>query len=115
MTRITNGDHVLMLLQEQLQRIDRGRANRTARTGGTGKATPRPMARLQSLAALDRLSEEDVRRTLVRALLAEELGEGISNDPAFQGVAEDVFRIMNASQEGRALIDRAAAQLRAQV
>lgn len=113
MTRISGSDHVLLLLQEQLRRLDRGRAGRTGRTGNSRKATPRPMARLQSLAALDQLSDEDVRRTLVRALLSEELGEGVANDPTFQAMVEDVFRIIDASSDGRELIDRAARQLRA--
>jgi hypothetical protein len=112
MTRITNADQALLLLQEQLQRMDRGKTGRTSRKGNSQKATPRAMARLQTLAALDRLSDEDVRRTLVRALLSEQLGEGIANDATFQNVVEDVFRIISASEEGRALIDRATAELR---
>ena len=113
MTRITGSDQVLLLLREQLRRLDRGRGGRTERTSNSRKTTPRPMVRLQSLAALDQLSDEEVRRTLVRALLSEELGEGVANDPAFHVIVEDVFRVINASADGRELIDRAARQLRA--
>lgn len=111
MTRITSSDQALLLLQEQLRRIDRGRTGRSERTSSGRKITPRPIARLQSAAALDQLSDEEVRRTLVRALLAEELGEGVANDPAFQTIVEDVFRLINASSDGRELIARAARQL----
>ena len=110
MTRINQADQILLLLQERLQRLDRSRAGRTA---GTAPATARPLARLQALAAIDRLSDEDFKRTMVRALLTEELGERVANDPAFEAVAEDVFRILSESDEGRRLIEQAARQLRA--
>jgi len=58
------------------------------------------------------MSEDQVRRTLVRALLSEELGEGISNDPSFQSMVEEVLRVINQSDDGRALIARASLQLR---
>lgn len=48
----------------------------------------------------------------MRALITEELSEGIANDGSFQAVADEVFRIISGTPEGRALIDRAAAQLR---
>ena len=111
MTRVTNSDHVLLLLQEQLKRLGRERAGRSHGTKNGSKATPRPLARLHALAALDQLSEEDVSRTLVRALLSEELGEAVANDPAFQNIVEDVFRVISSSPEGRDLVDRAARQL----
>ena len=115
MTRINTSEQVLLLLREQLQRLDRSRGARTGRTGRAAKATPRPMARLQALAALDQVGEQEFKRTLVRALLSEKVGEGIANDPAFQAVIDDVFRIINDSAEGRGLMDRAAQRLRAEV
>lgn len=112
MTRIGQADQILLLLRERLQRMDRARAGRSGRAGDVRQATARPLARLQEMSALDQLSDEDFRRTLVRALLAEELGDGIAADPAFQSLADDVFRIIGESEEGRSLIDRAAEQLR---
>ena len=113
MTRVNNTDQVLLLLREQLQRLGKSKAGRGARAGSTASATGRPLARLQQLAALDQLSDEDFRRNLVRAVLTEQWGEGASNDPAFLAIAEDVFRILGDSEEGRSLLDRASAQLRA--
>lgn len=112
MTRISNADHVLVLLREQLQRMDRTRAKRTSRAGAAQKGTQPPLARLHEAASFDQLSDEEFRRTLVRAVLIEELGEGLANDPNFQVVVEDVFRILSESEEGRELISRAAQQLR---
>lgn len=111
MTRVTSSEHVLLLLREQLQRLDRTRGGRTGRAGGSGRPTPAPLARLQSLGGLD-VADNEFKRTLVRALLSERMGEGVANDPAFQTVIDDVYRIINGSDEGRALIDRAARRLR---
>jgi hypothetical protein len=113
-TRISQVDQVLLLLRERLQRIDRSRTSRSGRGDAARPATSGPLARLQALAALDELGEDDLRRTMVRALLAEELGDTIANDPGFQAIVEDVYRIIGMSDEGRDLIDRAARQLRSE-
>ena len=113
MTRISHVDQVLLLLRERLQRMERG-TSAARRAGASSAATPRPLARLQAMAALDQMSGEDLGRTIVRALLAEELGEGLGNDPAFQAVVDDVARIIGESDEGRALMERAARELRAE-
>ena len=112
MTRVGQSDHVLVLLREKLQRIDRSRSGRTSRTGSAEKGTLPPLARLQERAAGDDPPDEEFRRTLVRAVLTEELGEKIGNDPNFQAIAEDVFRILNDSDTGRDLMERAALHLR---
>ena len=113
MTRIGQVDQILLMLRERLQRLERSRGERAGGAGTSERATPGPMARLKGLAALDQLADEEFKRTMVRALLTEELGDSIAGDPAFQGVVDDVFRIIADSEDGRALIDRAAAQLRA--
>lgn len=112
MTRVSQADQVLLLLRERLQRMDRARAERGGRAGGPRGATPRPLARLQAMPSLGELGDEEFRRTLVRAVLAEQLGDGIANDPSFQALTDEIFRIIAESDEGRTLIDRAAAQLR---
>lgn len=111
MTRITNTDHVLLLLREQLQKIGQSRKERTTRSGTVrGAATPRPIARLQ---AMDSFEEgEEFRRTLVRAILTEEMGEAMANDPSFQAVVDNVYRMISATPDGQELIDRAGRQLR---
>lgn len=111
MTRVSGADQVLLLLREQLQRMDRGRVRRT-RTERAGAATPRPLERLHDLTAFDQLPDEERRRTLVRAVLTEELGEAVANDPSFQAVLDEVSRIIGESEEGRTLVERAARQLR---
>jgi len=110
MTPISNADHVLVLLREQLQKLGRTRRESASRTAEMRGSTPRPIARLQAMASIEQ--GEEFRRTLVRAILAEELGEAMANDPAFQTVVDDVYRMISASPDGRDLIDRAGRQLR---
>ena len=114
MTRINQVDQVLLLLRERLQRLERNRASTSRRPGKSSQPTARPLARLQATEALEQLSSDDLGRTIVRALLAEELGDGLANDPAFQAVIADVARIIGESDEGRTLMERAARELRAE-
>lgn len=110
MTRISNADQVLLLLQEQIDRLAKRKG--AERRGATARSgTPEPMTRIRALATRSGLSEEDLKRSLVRGVLVQQLGEAIGNDPAFQTVAGDVFRIIGETPEGRALIDRALTQL----
>ena len=112
MTRITNSDHVLLLLREQLQKIGRTRSERPSRAGAVRGSTPRPIARLQAMASLEEYAGEEFRRTLVRAILTEEMGEAMANDPSFQAVVDNVYRMISSTPDGQELIDRAGRQLR---
>lgn len=113
MTRISNSDHVLVLLREQLQKLGRTRRESAGRAAEVRGSTPRPIARLQAMATPD--EGEEFRRTLVRAILTEEMGEAMANDPAFHAVVDDVYRMISASPDGQDLIDRAGRQLRGEV
>jgi hypothetical protein len=112
MTRITSSDQVLVLLREQLRRLGRGAAGASARSARTGDTAAPAMARMKALAERDSVGEEELRRTLVRALLTEELGDALANEPALQNVFDDVARIIGTSPEGAELLDRALRQLR---
>jgi hypothetical protein len=113
MTRVSSSEHILLLLRERLQRMDRGRKGARSAPGGRGDAAQgSPLNRLQALAALDQIDPDELRRTLVRALLSEELGEAVANDPSFEAVAEEVFRLISDSEDGRVLIERAEEELR---
>jgi hypothetical protein len=109
MTRISNSDQVLVLLREQLRKLGRTGREGASRTGEVRGSTARPIARLQALGPPE--EGEEFRRTLVRAILTEEMGEAMANDPAFLAVVDDVYRMISASPEGQALIDRAGRQL----
>ncbi|QNA82942.1 hypothetical protein G4G27_02125 [Sphingomonas sp. So64.6b] len=113
MTRINPADQVLLLLQEQLNRLGKDRAAPRGRPAPAQGPTPEPMARLRALAGRDGITDEDMKRALVRGLIIQQLGEAIGNDPAFEAVAGDVARIIGASPAGRELLDRAMRQLSA--
>ena len=110
MTRIDGTAAVLALVQEQLHRLGKDRAQ-TSRGAKTGAATP--LDRLRALTGRDALSDDDLKRALVRGLLVQQLGEGIGNDPAFERVAGDVLRILGESDDARDLLERAVRQLAA--
>jgi len=113
MTRVGNVEQILLLLREQLQRSARARPARSAAAQRADPASPRPIDRACALTALDALSEEDQRRAVVRGLLAEELGDAIGNDAAFQQVIDEVVRIIADMPGGDELMARAVEQLRA--
>jgi hypothetical protein len=109
MTRVSQTDQILLLLRERLQDLARNRSN--ARAGRTTRETAAPVARLRQAGRQDQEKDPDFRRSLVRAVLTEELGDQIGNDPSFHAIADDVHRILEASEEGRAMIEQAARQL----
>ncbi|WP_147414249.1 hypothetical protein [Sphingomonas gilva] len=103
----------MRLLRAQLERADKAnRSKKKDAAGRTDEVRERPLDRVRSLASIDTMEEEDLRRAVVRGLLAERFGEAITNDAAFQGIAKDVTRMIEETPEGRALIDRAVASLR---
>ncbi|HWU94986.1 MAG TPA: hypothetical protein VN029_05270 [Sphingomonas sp.] len=113
MTRVGNVDQVLLLLREQLQRAGRTRGvTAKSRAREAEASTARPLDRVRALAALDTLEEEDLRRAVVRGLLAEQFGEAVGNDPALIAIVDQVSRIIGETAEGRELMDRALAQLK---
>jgi hypothetical protein len=112
LTRIGTVDQVLLLLREQLERTGRNRGATGHRAASAGRGEARPLERARSLAALDALSDEDAGRVLVRGLLAEQFGDALGNDLAFQNIIEEVFGIIAETPDGRDLIARALGQLR---
>ncbi|MEO9130637.1 MAG: hypothetical protein ABI240_05455 [Sphingomonas sp.] len=111
MTRVSNADHVLLLLQEQLSRLGKEKSARCTLVRAACKGTPEPVTRLRALAGREGISEDDMKRALVRSVLVQQLGEAIGTDPAFEAIASDVMRIIGESDAGRDLLDKAMVQL----
>lgn len=113
MTRIGNVDHVLMLLQQQLQKLQStGPGARTARVGRT--VTTRKETALHRLAAISDtgdLGEQDLERALIRALLVDELGAGIADDHRFDRIAGEVWRLIADDPVTRNLLREAVGEL----
>jgi len=112
LTRIGGVDQILLLLREQLQRSDTKRGRRSGAAAALDRVSVRPLERVRALAALDALEPDELRRTLVRGLLAENFGDALDNDVAMQAVVDDVVRILADTPGGPELIDRAIAQLK---
>ncbi len=114
MTRITQSDQIVLLLRQQLQKVA-GRKD-VQRKERTGKSAKREDAgnRVEALAALRNLPQEDVERALLRMLLIEEMGEAIGSDPKFQGIIDKVHRLIKSDRETNQLIGQALEALRAE-
>ena len=112
MTQITNAERVLQLLRNQLERSARARDK-----GRTGDAAQRstsagPLERVQNIAALNGLPDEEVGRALIGGLLAEEFGPTVAASPRFQALVDEVFQALNADGASERLLNRALTQLR---
>ncbi|HZF44888.1 MAG TPA: hypothetical protein VEZ26_01020 [Sphingomonadaceae bacterium] len=106
MTRINHVDQVLLLLRQQLQRLDKSTRSRKGSTSSAAGAQRRPTAagRVEAVLRADDLSDEDLARTLISALLVDEFGEAAANDPAFQNMASEVHRIIASDPQAAGLL-----------
>ena len=113
MTRITNVDQVLLLIRQQLQRLSTG-SGAPARKARNVQNGPRQTAlgRLSALNRLQDLPETDLENSLVRALLTDEFGDRLANDPRFLRVAGEVSRIIAGDEEARDLLRQAVRRIR---
>ncbi|OJW72044.1 MAG: hypothetical protein BGO57_01930 [Sphingomonadales bacterium 63-6] len=109
MTRINQVDQVLLLLRQQLQRLDKSnRARKGSASSAIGVQRRPPAAgRVEAVLRTDDLSDEDLARTLVTALLVDEFGEAVANDPAFQHMASEVHRIIASDPQAASLLAEA--------
>jgi hypothetical protein len=113
MTRISNVDQVLMLLRQQLDRL--GKSGRARKSGSAGASAPQrrqsAAGRIEAVMRTDDLSEEDLGRTLVAALLVDEFGEGAANDHKFRKLADEVYRIVASDSEAKRLLTDALKEI----
>lgn len=108
MAEVGRTDRVLLLLRERLQRRQ-GAAVRSSVRATTPNLSP--LERARAVAALAMLDGEGRRRLVVRAVLAERLGEAVANDAAFEAVGERVLAMLDETPDGRALVEAALAEL----
>ena len=105
MTRVGTTDQIMALVRAQIQRMaKRERAGATGKTEAGRADTLTPRQRVEALAAMKGLDEEDFARALIRALLTEELGEGVAASPGFQSVVERRCAALEADAETRIAI-----------
>ena len=104
MTRISNADHVLLLLRNHLERMQKARGKRASvKRGDAGRQTT-PLQRLERLASVSDLSESDLQRGLIEAVLADEFGADVSNDARFHGVVSEVLSAISKDERASAML-----------
>jgi hypothetical protein len=60
----------------------------------------------------DGVGDQDLRRKFIRAILMEELGEEMANQPEFGRISDDVWALIEADEELQHQLGEALAQLR---
>jgi hypothetical protein len=107
MSDISRIDQAVLQLRTQLQRLARERAKRSTSAARSERA---PLDRLRE-ARPTHPDEDEFRRKFVRALLTEELGEALGNQPEFERISNEVWRILDGDAETKAMMDAALARL----
>lgn len=114
MTRISNVDQILVLIQAHLERLEKSkksaRSGKTRRPATTARA---PLERVRELAAADSASQAELGRALLAALLSQEFGDELAADVRFQDLVDRVNDTIAADQNASALLQRAVTQLTA--
>lgn len=105
MTQVGNIDQIMALVRAQLQRMAKRERGGAAGKPETRRAdTLSPRQRIEALAAMKGLSDKDFARALIRALLLEELGEGVGGSPGFQSVLERTYSALDVDADVREAI-----------
>jgi hypothetical protein len=105
---ISRVDAAVLQLRAQLQRLARERSRRAS---APDAAVARPLDRLRQARSVTGGGEDEYRRAFVRALLTEELGEGLANQPEFERISNEVWRVLSDDSEMSAMMDEAIERL----
>jgi len=108
MAGIGKVDQIVLQLRAQLQKVAKDRA-RSA--GGAGRAEKSPLERFRLLGAADPDDDRELRRKFIRALLTEELGEDLANQPEFERISNEVWSLIEEDVSLRPQLEEALRQL----
>lgn len=111
MASIGRIDQAVLLLQERLARLGNRKGEAASEIESGRVADTDPVRQLQALSRRGQLAPDELRKALVRALLADTLGNALGSSLEFQGVADDVAKILAENERGRELLDHAIAEL----
>ena len=107
MTGIGKVDQIVLHLRAQLQGIaakrERAGTEKVRREAG-------PVDRLRSLGDIEP-GDPETRRKFIRAVLTEELGEGLANQSEFDRISNEVWRLIEQDAELKAQLDEALIEL----
>lgn len=108
MDRVSNIDHVVILLRQKLME----RAKTASRGSTISGSRSHEVLGAQALSALDALDDRLLRRAVIQDVLAEQFGRSLMNDAEFQQVVERVTSALEADRDAAGLFSRVTAELR---
>lgn len=109
MTAIGKVDQIVLQLRAQLQKAAKDRARSAS---GSARPEKSPLERFRAADATDPGGDEELRRKFVRALLTEELGEDLANQPEFERISNEVWSLIEEDASLKPQLDEALRQLR---
>lgn len=108
MTGIGKVDQIVLQLRAQLQRAAK---NRSRSSAGANRASPGPLQRFKAIEGSDAFGDGEFRKKFVRALLTEELGEELANQPEFERISNEVWSLIEEDETLRPQLEEALRQL----
>lgn len=112
MNQINRVDQAILLLKDRLRRLGERKGADVHGASSTGQIdNDNRLAPLRQLARQGDIAERDLRRAFVRTLLAESLGEELAASLEFQSLADRVTELIEDSEQGKDLLNRALAEL----
>ena len=109
MSQVGRADHVVLQLRAELQRLARARAQ--GKAASPQRVTAGPLQRLRALEGSDPAGSGEFRKKFVRALMTEEFGEAVGNQPEFERITSEVWRLIEEDAETRTMLEEAIRQL----
>lgn len=113
MTTLNRVDQAVLLLKERLRKLGENQGKRAEgapvsanRAESESRLTP-----IRQLMRQQDVGDQELRRALVRALLADSLGEELTTSLNFQSIADEVVRLIEETEGGRELLERALGEL----
>jgi uncharacterized membrane protein YebE (DUF533 family) len=105
-------DQAILILKDRLQRLG-GRAGQAAAGTSQSRSTQHTdgLRPLRQLAAQGQVTGEELRKALVRTLLADSLGGGVIANLEFQALCDRISRMLDDSETGKELLERALREL----
>jgi hypothetical protein len=114
MDPISNADRLVQMLRQRLE--ERSKAKETTKAPKTGKIARRSPDAVRAIAgqfARSGVDDEQLRRSIVEQLLADQFDPALVNEPKFQQVVDRVTETMESDPGVKALLGKVVAELRA--
>lgn len=108
MDPISKTDRLIALLRQRLK--ERARPDNSPGSGPR-RDDAAPLAGLAALPALRGLDRDQLRRTCIQALLGDQFGPELINEPHFQQIVTRVTEALSSDARSAALLDRVVGEL----